>query len=83
MTDDTSDEPRADDADERTSDDADDRTTDDADDRTTDDGGEDEIAATATHEYVWRCRGCKAQYDERPEECDRCGGTSFQRYREL
>lgn len=66
MTDDTTDEPRADDAEERTTDDRD-----------------DEMSATATHEYVWRCRDCKAQYDERPEECEQCGGTSFQSYREL
>jgi hypothetical protein len=74
MTDDTTDEPRADDAEERTTDDADAQANDD---------DEDEMSATATHEYVWRCRDCKAQYDERPEECERCGGTSFRSYREL
>lgn len=37
----------------------------------------------ASHEYTWRCTGCKAQYDERPERCDRCGATEFVQFRDL
>lgn len=66
-----------------TDDTTDDTSTDDATERTNADGDEDEIPATATHEYVWRCTGCKVQYDERPERCERCGGDAFQRYRDL
>ena len=39
--------------------------------------------SAATHEYVWRCTGCKAIYDERPEQCEHCGATEFTEYREL
>ena len=36
-----------------------------------------------THEYVWRCTGCKAEYHERPDRCERCGATEFTEFREL
>jgi rRNA maturation endonuclease Nob1 len=63
-----------------TDDTSDDRPTDEAA-ASTNTTGEEE--RSATYEYVWRCTGCKAQYDERPERCEQCGGEEFQRYREL
>lgn len=33
-----------------------------------------------SHEYDWRCAGCKALYDDRPEVCERCGGTEFHQF---
>lgn len=90
MTDDTADDQPTAEGDERAHDDAPERVTDDPQEPANDDAqepanddGEDEQAATATHVYVWRCTGCKAQYDERPERCERCGGDAFQRYRDL
>lgn len=67
-----------------TDDTTDDTSTDDTTEQTNADGGEDDdIPATAPHEHVWRCTGCKAQYGQRPEQCEHCGGTAFQRYRDL
>lgn len=73
MADDATDDPPADDADERTNTD----TSTNADDR------EPQGPGTTTHESVWRCTGCKVRYDEHPEQCERRGGTTFERFRDL
>ncbi|AGN02795.1 hypothetical protein L593_14280 [Salinarchaeum sp. Harcht-Bsk1] len=62
--------------------------TDDADDQN-DSAGQADVPTDAvddaprTHEYVWRCTGCKARYDERPDRCEHCGATEFTKFRDL
>jgi|GEM_PF-4337832 len=45
--------------------------------------GDDRPTGDASHEYEWRCSGCKARYADRPERCEHCGATEFLEIRDL